>query len=354
MKIGICGDVHVSKHSSIVRGRGSKYSQRLENIIESINWFEDICEKQNCDIVVYLGDFFDSATLDAESITALQDILWCNKPHYFLVGNHEIARNDSIFSSAHMFKINHNLHVIDSVKYLNLESDVNILFLPYILESNRLPLVDYIDITGYNKGKDTIILSHNDIAGIQMGPYMSKEGFSKDEILNNCKLFINGHLHNYSTENNIINIGNLTGQNFSEDGFKYPHQVMILDTSKRYFDYVENPYALYFYKIDVTSSNDVVSDMNNYIANFNNRCVLTVKTNLENEEFVRNIINNESKIIDSRVLIDINSKSNTGENSNFDSISIDHLKKFVEYVESNISSDELVREELSIIVGDTK
>ena len=59
MKIVVCGDIHYSKTSSIVRGRGIKYSDRIENCLKSINWFERLALENRCDIVVYLGDFFD-------------------------------------------------------------------------------------------------------------------------------------------------------------------------------------------------------------------------------------------------------------------------------------------------------
>ena len=88
-----------------------------------------------------------------------------------------------------------------------------------------------------------------------------KEGFSIEEIEENCTLFINGHLHNFSTVgNNIVNLGNITGQNFSEDGYAYPHQCMILDTVKREIEYIENPFALYFYKLDFTKYSDSDQD----------------------------------------------------------------------------------------------
>ena len=109
MKIGIVGDIHWSKYSSILRSRGKKYSKRLENCIESINWAEDTT--RDCDMVVYLGDFFDNESLKSEEITALSEIKWNKLPHKFLVGNHELGLNDLSFSSAHIFDL-HDKEVI--------------------------------------------------------------------------------------------------------------------------------------------------------------------------------------------------------------------------------------------------
>ena len=88
MKILVVGDVHWSQYSSILRKRGEKYSYRLENLIQSVNWAEQLAYETNCELIVYLGDFFDRAEINSEEISALKEIVWASKPHYFLVGNH--------------------------------------------------------------------------------------------------------------------------------------------------------------------------------------------------------------------------------------------------------------------------
>ena len=157
MKIGVVGDVHWSKYSSIVRSRGNKYSTRLENCIKSINWAEEVTK--HCDLIVYLGDFFDKSDLSAEELSALNDLIWNDVPHKFLVGNHEMGLNDLSFSSSHTFNLHDNFEVIDEPTYLEQN---NICFIPYILESDRKPFSKYIE------NKDSIVFSHNDIKGITM------------------------------------------------------------------------------------------------------------------------------------------------------------------------------------------
>ena len=46
MKYLIYSDVHISQGSSIVKQEGIKYSVRLEHIIDSINWAEELAEKE--------------------------------------------------------------------------------------------------------------------------------------------------------------------------------------------------------------------------------------------------------------------------------------------------------------------
>ena len=85
---------------------------------------------------------------------------------------------------------------------------VDMYFLPYMSSNNKLlKLADYIP----KDTKKKIILSHNDIAGLQYGKFISTSGFLVNDIMNDCTLFINGHLHNSQIINDkIVLVGNLT------------------------------------------------------------------------------------------------------------------------------------------------
>ena len=114
MKMLLYADPHWSVTSSIVRGRGEKYSVRLENLIASIQWVENLAEKLGCEVVICLGDFFDTAQLNSEEISALGEIRWAHAKHYFLAGNHEMGRGDQSFSSSKVFDLCPQSYVITS------------------------------------------------------------------------------------------------------------------------------------------------------------------------------------------------------------------------------------------------
>ena len=141
MKIAICGDVHWSQYSSIVRKRGEKYSVRLENLINSVNWFNQLSTANNCVANFYLGDFFDKAEMNAEEISALSKIEWSKGIQYFLCGNHEMIATDHKYSSAKVFDLIERGEVLDEPTILPFDN-IEIGILPYILESNRKPLTD--------------------------------------------------------------------------------------------------------------------------------------------------------------------------------------------------------------------
>ncbi len=337
MKIGIVGDVHWSKYSSIVRMRGEKYSYRLENCIKSINWVEETTSE--CDRVIYLGDFFDSSELNSEELTALKEIKWNDSSHVFLVGNHELGLNDLSYSSAHLFDFKGGRVTIDKISY-SCFGNTEIYYLPYIL-NNSGNLEDYIHKPDKNYRR--IIFSHNDIAGIQMGKYISKSGFSIENIENNCDLFINGHIHNGSqVTDKIINIGNLTGQNFGEDATLYDHHIFILDTDTLHISTYENPYAINFYKIDSTKQ---LWD----ITKLKSNAVITLKCAEESQAHHRELLSKASNVIAYR-FITIPTVEEISSGTKMELFTVNHLDKFKEYILDNLGQSEIVLTELAEVV----
>ncbi len=341
MKIGVVGDIHWSRYSSIVRLRGEVYSYRLENCIKSVNWAEQLLS--NCDIIVYLGDFFDSSELNSEEITALKDIVWNSVPHYFLVGNHEMGINNLSYSSSHLFSYintpSHNNVVVDFPQSQRIE-DVTLHFIPYILEEHRKPIAQTI-----NKSSDTknIIFSHNDLAGIQLGKYLSTQGFSLQDIDSSCDLYFNGHLHNGGKiTDKIINVGNLTGQNFSEDAFQYKHSAIILDTDTMSSAVYDNPYALNFYKLDLCESEYDLSS-------FTSPSVLTIK--LEENQYDKYVdqVEHNSNIIAHRFII-VQTQSEDNSVNNKEIIAVNHLDKFKNYVLETLGTSDLVLGEIEEVI----
>lgn len=353
-KILLFTDNHFSTYSSIIRSRGKKYSTRLENQINSLNWVNETAIENNCDEMVCLGDFMDKPDLSSEELTALKEIKWNNLPKKFLVGNHEMGSNDLSFNSVNA--LSQIGEVIDK-PCMDSGFGYEIIFLPYILEANRKPLSEYINEVSENywagmfttqEVKQTIILSHNDISGIQYGGYMSKAGFSVEEINNNCSLFINGHLHNQTQINEkILNLGNLTGQNFSEDGFKYSHCVAILDTQTLNVELINNPHAFNFYKIEANNYEDLKAQVTR-LKSERDYSIATIKIPEKDLSSTKQYCSDyfkEFKILTTREQIPIN---NTDKLE--DLVKIDHIQKFTNCCLENIGDSDIIREELNLLI----
>ena len=347
MKLLIYSDPHFCANSSLIKSRGSKYSTRLENQIQTLNWIEEIAIKEKCDKIICLGDFFDKPDLTSEELTAINDVNWSTVPHTFLVGNHEMGSQDLVYNSANVLS---KIGSIITKPEIEVGYDYEIMYLPYILEDNKKPIQEYYkelvkDTFTTQEVKERIIFSHNDIKGIRFGQYESKRGFDLEEITNFCSLFVNGHLHNGEWINNkVLNLGNVTGLNFSEDATKYKHCIMILDTNDiSNPSYIINPYAFNFYKLDVNSIEELQSKLS-YIETNNNIGSIKVPEDIIDE--ARELCKHKFKEL--RLLLKPNLK--VENNVQIDAIAkADHISQFKDYILENIENSDILQEELSLL-----
>lgn len=346
MRVLIYTDVHLSEYSSIIREKG----KRLSNIVRSVNWAEQLASIKNCQEIICLGDFFDRAELKPDELTALSHIMWNkNIPHTFLVGNHEMQSQASDSSSAHVLNLIDCVGVIDDVCSWECDDKTSIVYIPYILESERKTLEEYInDLYGVSEPDCTlrsniIVFSHNDLQ-MQYGEYKSTIGFDLKDIKENCSLFINGHLHNRTVNSNVINVGNLTGQNFTEDASKYSHGCMILDTDTLQYEFIENPFAFNFYKLDFTQS--IPNSLTNF---FKNNAVVSVKVREKDVADVREMLDTHDLVYTYRITT-IREVSNA-EVHNIDLHSTDHRKQFSDYIVSTMGNSNIIQEELSEVLS---
>lgn len=339
MKLLFFTDLHMCPQASIINKWGTKYPKRLENCIESLNWLERKAEELRCDYIISLGDFFDKPDLTSETITACQDIQWSDIMHYHIVGNHDASNSSLIFNSANCLRADR--HVIISQPQMLLLDDCDICFLPYITECDRKPLAEYFPACNTNQQR--VILSHNDIMGIQLGPVISRAGFSIEEIEANCRWFFNGHLHSsQAITPKIINLGALTGKDFGTCAFNHSHRIAILDTTTMTVEYLENPHAYNFYKIDVNTEADLAT-----LENLKPNAVVSVKCVQGLVEKVRQKIEETSNIIESRVIL-VRQYEEATETTELD-LTVDHLTRFIECCKANIENSSILEEELSEI-----
>jgi len=341
MKVLLYADPHFCQSSSILRSYGYQFSTRLENLVDSLNWVEETAQKENCDTIICAGDFFDKPELNAQEITALSQIEFrYNIKHYYLCGNHEMGAVHHGYSSVKLFDGYDNAVSVDRPMCLVDNTDSVILLIPYMLNSERRTIREYVDEFVDNKHKAVIVVSHNDIK-MNYGGFLMEDGFDLQDIIHNCDWFFNGHLHNggqIDKHDNVINIGNLTGQNFSENGFLYKHGVYVFDTDNMYNDcrYIENPYAISFYQIDFTSADYDLRKLS--------RAVVSIRC-YENQYDKVSRLCAENNIVASKIQIVRTLTESVAESKEELEMS-DYSDKFTEYVLSNIGNDALTKEEL--------
>ena len=338
-KILLFADLHMCPQASIINKWGTKYPKRLENCIDTVNWIERTAEELGCQYIISLGDFFDKPDLSSETITACNEIQWSWTQHYHIVGNHDASNSSLVFNSVNCLS-NDNHRVITEPEVLMLD-DCDICFLPYVTESDRKPLNEYF--SDIDTCRRRIILSHNDIKGIQLGPAISKTGFSIEEIEASCDLFFNGHLHNgQAITHKVINLGNCTGKDFGENSLLYKHNIVILDTEYLTFHYIENPYAYNFYKLNIECESDIAC-----LSTLKPNAVVSVKCEYSLAEQVRQSVSANENVVESRVILVRHYKEATDQ-PELD-LSVDHLTRFVECCKANIDNSAILEEELSEI-----
>lgn len=336
MKLFLVGDVHWSEYSSILRKQGKVYSQRLENLIQTINWCEKTAEETECDRVVYLGDFFDKPVLNDREISALNEIKWANSiPHDFVVGNHESSVNGLRFSSTKVLE-KPNFTIRDT-PYLEICGDISIGWLPYITEDDRKSLDDY-----FHGSTPKVIFSHNDIKGMKFGTLESKTGFDISDIEAHCELFVNGHLHNGAwLTDKILNLGNITGQNFGENSYKYAHRAAVLDTVSLGLEFIENPYAFNFLQVDIIKDEDIAGffpKKKNMVINF--RCDEALIQSLRDK--LTTVALAESRVTSVRS----KTHHNEGNEGEIEIEAIDGNKRFSEFMLDKLGDSDIVRQEI--------
>jgi len=333
MKLLIYTDPHFCEKYSIIDKQGKKYTLRLENQIESINWVEQLAQEKGCQYIICAGDFFDKAQLTDQELTALQEIKWAPAVHYFLVGNHESEENDLHFNSTKALE-GQNRFIISEPKLFE-EPGFELAFLPYIIESDRKPAAEYFP--AMKEGTKRILISHNDLMGIQMGPVVSKAGFEPKELEAICTCCINGHLHNgQKITPTVLNLGNLTGKDFGEDADRYPHRVLFFDTDSMKVEFIENPYAFNFYRLEINTEVDV-----NKLTKLKNNAVLSIKCKDTLSSALRTKLEElGEKIIASRI-ITVRDAS-TEATLNAADLSMDHLAKFYEVCKEKIENTKIL------------
>lgn len=336
MRILLFGDSHFCKRSSIINKFGTKYPVRLENQLQTFNWIKEQALKNNCEKVIGLGDLFDSSQLSDVEITAAKELHFADLPTYLIVGNHEASSQDLTFSSTKVLEAPNRKIISEPHSFF--VDNTEICLLPYVVESERKPLAEYFPT---RTGK-RVILSHNDIKGISYGPVISATGFEVSDIETNCDLYINAHIHNgQQITDKIYNIGNITGQNFSESADKYSHNIIILDTKDLSVTHIENPYAYNFYKLQINCESDITC-----LDNLKNNAVLSIKCEQSLVEAVKQKINTLNNIVESRLIITKNCTESQVVTEEID-LSVDHLARFIDYCKATIENTTILEEEIA-------
>ena len=293
MKIGIYADAHFSLNSSIILGQTNSLEGRLRHLIDSFKWMYELFNEQEVEAIFDLGDLADSYILRAEEITAISEALSYNTsiPETHILGNHERLDEAGSINSVSFVNNIDNHRVLNRVELVELGVSTFTL-LPYNNYDEKQ--VEELEDTDY-------LLSHIDIRGSDTGGWSLREGINPRILADKFGLTINGHIHNGSwvIPDKVMNIGAISGQNFSSKQISWGPSVMILDTEDKSYNLYENPYALNFINKNISSLDQLV-EVVNQVKKGTYALQVRVPANLV--EDARKVIESNNKIVAMRVM----------------------------------------------------
>ena len=148
----------------------------------------------------------------------------------------------------------------------------------------------------------------------------------------------------------MLNVGNLTGKDFGEDGFLHKHQLAVIDTDTLTVELVDNPYAIYFYKIELEEKFSP-ENLLKKLSTCAEKCCLTIKVNSDDVQSVRQLVDTLPKVINYR-LIATNAHGETPIATDVAPTfaSIDHIQTFKAYVLTQLGDAEILEKELQELV----
>lgn len=333
-KLGIYTDLHISYTSSIMPlyYKDSKYTTRLQMIIDTAKWMYRVFSDNNVDLILNGGDTLDSHSVRSEEISALSEFYKQSQgiPEVHIPGNHEILSNNLDFYS------NSILGNLPFIKIYDKPTKINNILsvIPYMSPDN-------ISNDMLKSISNKILLSHIDIKGSHLRPeYIMDTGVEPEIIAEYFNLTLNGHLHTAekieTSKNKIYNVGSISSISFS-DSNSYIPSICIIDTDTLEITRYENPFAILFRRLTVSSTEDLLNKLKKYSANHKYIFRVTAPYIIRND--IKDILSNRSNIIAYRVVSNIsNEKSLINYESKKINLVDDIEGEFLKYLESNKDS----------------
>lgn len=317
-KIVLWADFHFCKRESLVE-------DRYPFLKKSIEWADGLAG----DLYFDLGDFFNTSHLSAEDVAVLDSIKFKNSWHC-ITGNHEQDGKNSLLR---YFRNFHTVYEKPQLK--NFGKDIGwVLFLPFT--KHPTPLNELLK--KLPEGEQVVVVSHCEFVGM----FGTEEGagYKIHEIEQDprIKIWFNGHYHTRrGLSPKIVVVGNLCGQNFTQN-FE-PHGVCVYDTVTNKYEFIENPYALVFGKLDTSKEN--CKDIRKLIENdTEKRYVLAIQTDSNIKPLIKEWV--DKYLVASRIMLtdvgtsaDVESKSEMLE----EIPTIDHIGLFFKEVTERFGED---------------
>jgi DNA repair exonuclease SbcCD nuclease subunit len=179
---------------------------RFDLATSFLTWLNKLIEEQKPDLVVNLGDTFDThAVLRSEVLNEFMKhvyhVLSMGIPYVYLVGNHDMYKpNDTKYHAMLPFKGKiKDFYVVDEICEL-----FDMTFVPYQYDGANFP-----------RKTLPVAVCHQTFIGADYGPIRATEGVDAASV-NGCDVIISGHIHTKSVLGPVLYVGSPFSQSASD------------------------------------------------------------------------------------------------------------------------------------------
>lgn len=193
-----------------------------------LEWINALIEQTKPDIVVNLGDTFDTHAVVRSEVTQefrkhLVKTLSLDITYYYVLGNHDMYKpNDSKYHALQAFKgIHKNLVIVDKVIH-----EGGITWVPFLPDHRDFP-----------KDTNPICVAHQTFVGADYGYIRPDVGVVAEDIA--AEIIISGHIHMRQTFGKVVYPGTPYSQGLND--VNQSKGVMLFDTDTYNTQYIESP-----------------------------------------------------------------------------------------------------------------
>jgi calcineurin-like phosphoesterase family protein len=191
-------------------GYKSNSQQFLTDCENYMDWFINLAKTQECDLVLFLGDFHHNrnniniATMDV-SIRLLERLNTEFPRVMFIPGNHDLYHKDR--------------RTLNSVRYIEKFSNIQLINDQYTEgDVTFVPWLIGEEYKNMRKVRSQYVMGHFELPHFKMNAMveMPDHGELQTDDFNNCGMIFTGHFHKRQQKGNVHYIGNAFPHNYAD------------------------------------------------------------------------------------------------------------------------------------------
>jgi len=260
MKIIAFGDLNIQPYNEFCKASAEPVSALLNRFVDTAKWVRAVIQEQSPDLVVYLGDWFDSqGSVDIMSLLVGNKLMGIidagNVEMLKLAGNHDWhsrkVPEDQRVSVLRLWGEDTSIEECTVIE----RGGLKLGFIPYCSEKTIEKFLASLT------GKLDVVFTHIDIVGAYLAHGVNFEGgIHPDKLREYAKLIINGHYHNPSDlGKDVVMVGSPLSRNFKDEPRAIPKGIIsiLIDEEPTDIARLANPHETPFLTVRLEDKEQV-------------------------------------------------------------------------------------------------